>query len=156
MPAQNGRNQQEATARTRKRRCDEEKEIAKIKRSRAFQRRATRSTDKDALAIEDEIAQQMYRSVAVPGQFENCAVCEKRFTVTSYTKARPDGGLLCPRCAKELDDDEKAKQKKKPQLNRHRQRQMRSDLLDGVATKGALSLVRLCLKVSTFYLISRW
>ena len=96
----------------------------------------------------------MYRSVAVPGQFDNCAVCEKRFTVTSYTKAGPDGGLLCPRCAKELDDDEKAKQKKKPMPNRHRQRQMRSDLLDGVATKGALSLVRLCLKVGSFYLTS--
>ncbi|KAG5651697.1 hypothetical protein H0H81_007756 [Sphagnurus paluster] len=40
------------------------------------------------------------------GNFENCAKCEKQFTVTKYTMAAvPGPGFLCHRCAKDSGND---------------------------------------------------
>lgn len=85
----------------------------------------------------------------MPGQLENCEICSKRFTVTAYSKTGPNGGLLCPKCSKDVADDEKKSQPKKrgPRTGR---RQAQSNLLDGVAHYGAISLVEMCTKVGEY------
>ena len=76
---------------------------------------------------------------------ENCEICEKRFSVTAYSRAGPDGGLLCPKCSKELDKEEgSAKKKRKIDSGRVR-RQMQSNLLDGIYP-GAKTLMTLCIE----------
>jgi len=85
----------------------------------------------------------------LPGQMANCAQCNKRFTVTPYSRSSSDGGLLCVKCSKELDQEEKAaKTRKRAPANRVRQRQTRSDLLSGVKHNGAKSLVSLCVEAA--------
>lgn len=82
----------------------------------------------------------------LPGQFENCELCSKRFTVTAYSKTGPNGGLLCPKCSKEvMGYDKKSKPKKR--APRSGRRQVQSNLLDGIAHYGAMSLVEMCTKV---------
>ena len=63
---------------------------------------------------------RQHSSAPTPGQIENCEICNKRFTVTPYSKSGPNGGLLCPKCAKELatDDQTARKGKKKAGLDR--------------------------------------
>lgn len=107
-------------------------------------------SDEEDDIFDTELALREYKkSKIVPGQLENCAICSKRFTVTNYTKAGPNGGLLCIKCAKTVDKDEdKGKSKKKPTENNHKRRQMRSNLLDGMVQRGAKSLTQLCVQVS--------
>jgi DNA repair protein RAD7 len=84
----------------------------------------------------------------LPGQLENCELCEKRFTVTPYSKTGPDGGLLCGKCSKELRDEEKKNNKPKQRVvPRQKRRQNQSNLLDGIASVGAKSLVEVCFEV---------
>jgi DNA repair protein RAD7 len=81
----------------------------------------------------------------LPGQMENCEVCEKRFSVTAYSRAGPDGGLLCPKCSRDLDKEEgSAKKKRKIAAGRAR-RQLQSNLLDGIYP-GAKDLITLCIE----------
>ena len=82
----------------------------------------------------------------MPGQLENCEICSKRFTVTPYSKTGPNGGLLCAKCSRSLEDDGKKPKAKKcgPRTGR---RQNQSNLLDGIAQQGALSLAEMCIKV---------
>jgi DNA repair protein RAD7 len=82
----------------------------------------------------------------LPGQMENCSICDKRFTVTGYSRAGPDGGLLCPKCSKELDKDEGAAKKKQKTAAGRQRRQIQSNLLDGIYP-GAKSLVTHCVEV---------
>jgi len=82
---------------------------------------------------------------------ENCARCSKRFTVTPYSRADPDGGLLCNPCGKELDadDDNSKKKKKKPRVSNGpvgSRRKMQSAILDGTFHLGAKNLVTLCVE----------
>lgn len=96
---------------------------------------------------EDEAARALFQEnmAPLPGQMENCEICEKRFSVTAYSRAGPDGGLLCPKCSKELDKEEgAAKKKRKTQQGRAR-RQLQSNLLDGIYP-GAKSLMTLCIE----------
>lgn len=84
----------------------------------------------------------------MPGQFEHCEICSKRFTVTPYTKTGPEGGLVCTPCGKELAKDAKAEKKAaapKPAAGKRR-RQIASDRLDGVAPNKAKSLQQLCIE----------
>ncbi len=139
------------TPEARKRKAAEEKAIEKIKKSKKFQREKARARGA-ADSTDDALARRLLEfDVSVKaGQLENCAKCSKRFTVTPYTKAGPNGGLLCPKCAKEVDDaDDKpaAKKKKPPTIPGFRRRQTRAHLLDGVAPRGAQSLFQLCLQV---------
>jgi hypothetical protein len=91
----------------------------------------------------------MYRkSRPLPGQFDNCEACSKRFTVTAYSKTGPNGGLLCAKCSKELANEEKKAMPKK-RGPKNARRQNRSNLLDGIVQNGALSLVEMCTKVSS-------
>ncbi|KEF51973.1 uncharacterized protein A1O9_11963 [Exophiala aquamarina CBS 119918] len=89
------------------------------------------------------------KSRPLPGQLDNCDVCAKRFTVTPYSKTGPNGGLLCPKCSKELKEDEKkdaAARKKKVAAPRGRRRQTESDRLMGDVKPGAKSLVDVCVR----------
>lgn len=81
----------------------------------------------------------------IPGQFDHCEICAKRFTVTAYSKNGPRGGLLCNTCSKsEMSGDKKARQNKTVRKGR---RQNVSKIMDGFVQRGALSLVELCVKV---------
>ena len=84
----------------------------------------------------------------LPGQFEHCDICNKRFTVTPYSKEGPDGGLLCTPCGKELKHDLKKEQRAatKAAGTGRKRRKVESDRLDGFAIGGAKSLVQLCLQ----------
>lgn len=90
------------------------------------------------------------RAAPPPGQTENCEICNKRFTVTPYSKAGPNGGLLCPKCAKEnATDVPPAKKSKKkagvtPGVGR---RKIQSSILDGTFQIGAKNLMTLCIEI---------
>ena len=98
---------------------------------------------------DDGIAWEMYeKQKPLPGQLENCEICEKRFTVTPYSKEGPDGGLLCTKCSKELEAERKKEAKqKKSTVSRDKRRKIQSNLLDGLAAPGARSLQDLCVAV---------
>ncbi|KAI1391467.1 RNI-like protein [Hypoxylon trugodes] len=130
-----------AAAQKRKR---QQEAIDKIKKTKAYKKRKMQEwsdDDDDALAL---------TMLPVPGQTENCEQCKKRFTVTAYSRTGPNGGLLCPRCSKELGDEEKAVKKKakakKPantSAGRGR-RKVQSNLLDGQI--GVKALTTLCIE----------
>lgn len=141
----------ETSEEKKKRKRKEAATLAKIKQSKEFARRKARRVGEpgdDDDEDDDYIAKELMaqRSRPLPGQIENCEICSKRFTVTPYSKTGPKGGLLCAKCSKEVGDQEKKSQPKKrgPRAGR---RQNQSDLLDGVAQHGALSLVEMCTKV---------
>lgn len=83
----------------------------------------------------------------LPGQLENCELCDKRFTVTAYSKTGPDGGLLCAKCSKSVEADQRKEKPKKPAANKNKRRQLQSNLLDGIVQLGSKSLQELCVKV---------
>lgn len=99
---------------------------------------------------DDDIAWDMYtKKTPLPGQLENCELCDKRFTVTAYSKTGPEGGLLCTKCSKEQEAQEKKNQKPKNRVMSGGQRRQReSDILDGILPSGPRSLQDLCIKVS--------
>lgn len=91
----------------------------------------------------------MYKKARpAPGQFEHCETCNKRFTVTPYSKEGSDGGLLCTPCGKEMSKDLKKEQNaaKKTAGNGRKRRKVESDRLDGFAVGGAKSLSQLCIQ----------
>ncbi|RWQ93117.1 leucine rich repeat protein [Paecilomyces variotii] len=130
----------------KKRKRKEAATLNKIKQSKAFARRKSRYGDDDP-DYDDELARDMMyqKSRPLPGQFDNCENCSKRFTVTAYSKTGPNGGLLCAKCSKELADEEKKTIPKKRGPKNSR-RQNRSNLLDGIVQTGALSLAEMCTK----------
>ncbi|GFF55320.1 DNA repair protein Rad7, protein [Aspergillus lentulus] len=139
-------NDGETAEQRKKRKRKEAAMLTKIKQSKEFARRKARRTgepDDD----DDVIAREMMyqKSRPMPGQLENCELCNKRFTVTPYSKSGPNGGLLCAKCSKEVADDER-KSKAKKQVPRSGRRQNQSNLLDGIVQQGALSLVEMCAK----------
>lgn len=141
-------NDGETAEQRKKRKRKEAAMLTKIKQSKEFARRKARRTgepDDD----DDVIAREMMyqKSRPMPGQLENCELCNKRFTVTPYSKSGPNGGLLCAKCSKEVADDER-KSKAKKQVPRSGRRQNQSNLLDGIVQQGALSLVEMCAKVN--------
>ncbi|RFU26767.1 hypothetical protein B7463_g9576, partial [Scytalidium lignicola] len=132
----------------KKRKLEEEKAIAKIKASKQFRQRKRYLGSDGSDEDEDEIARAIFEQnmAPLPGQMENCAICEKRFTVTAYSRAGPNGGLLCPKCTKEMDKEEGAgKRKRKVAAAGNRRRQVQSNLLDGIYP-GAKDLVTLCIE----------
>jgi DNA repair protein RAD7 len=134
----------------KKRKRKESAAIAKIKKSKAFQQRKRALAGEPGDDDDDELAFDMYaKSKPAPGQLDNCEICEKRFTVTPYTKTGPNGGLLCTKCGKAQEDAKKkdAKAKKAP-VSRDKRRKVQSNLLDGLVPHGAKSLLELCIEVS--------
>lgn len=125
----------------------EAKEIEKIKASKSFKQRKKHALDSDE---EDDIARAIFEERGpMPGQMENCAICDKRFTVTPYSVAAPNGGgLLCAPCGREVAK-ERMGQPKKKQVRKQTggigsRRTVQSRILDGdVGTK---SLATLCVQ----------
>ncbi|KAI3334393.1 hypothetical protein F4824DRAFT_468728 [Ustulina deusta] len=134
-------------ARDQKRRKQQEA-IAKIKKSKAYKKRKRPDSESD-----DDLALALFKEkmIPLPGQMSNCEICDKRFTVTPYTRSGPKGGLLCNPCGQKLTKDEDAnkKQKKKrgpaPKGGAGR-RKMQSRILDGTYDVGAKPLMTLCIE----------
>jgi DNA repair protein RAD7 len=124
-----------------------QKVIAKIKASKRFKsRKEVAGSDLDNSDSENDILRDMFEDMGpLPKQSDNCEICNKRFTVTPYSRSGPDGGLLCPKCSKNLDKEESASKKKKKVDARQKRRQMQSNLLDGVYP-GAKDLVTICVE----------
>ena len=144
---------EEDAAERKKRKRKEEKMLMKIKQSKEFKRRKyenKKTYGSDDEQDDDSLAKEMMaKNKPLPGQLENCEICEKRFTVTPYSKTGPDGGLLCVKCSKELKVDEKANQKaasKKKAAPRARRRQTENDRMMGDVQPGAKSLVDQCVR----------
>ena len=123
------------------------KAIEKIKSSKAFKKRKKRAADDDD---EDDIARAIFEQshAPLPGQMENCEICDKRFTVTPYSVAGPNGGLLCAPCGREVAKErEGQKPKKKPRKQTGgigSRRTVQSRILDG--DFGTKSLATLCVQ----------
>jgi DNA repair protein RAD7 len=99
------------------------------------------------MSDEDEAARAIFEEsmAPLPGQMENCEICEKRFSVTAYSRAGPDGGLLCPKCSKDLDKEEGAAKKKRKIAAGRARRLLQSNLLDGIYP-GAKDLMTICIE----------
>lgn len=137
----------ETALQRKKRKRAEEKAMAKIKETKSSKKQKNaKKVDPDGQDSDDALG--MYsKSKPMPGQLENCEKCEKRFTVTPYSKTGPEGGLLCMKCSKEQETQRKKDDKAKKQpAPRGKQRQKQSNLLDGIVHDGAVSLQDLCLK----------
>ncbi|KAI0015329.1 RNI-like protein [Xylariomycetidae sp. FL0641] len=125
------------------------KAITRIKRTKQYQeRKHIAGDDSDA----EELANFLRRKTApLPGQQDHCALCDKRFTVTPYTRQGPDGGLLCNPCGRAEDakdkDNQPAKKKRATGLPRgSTRRTAQSRILDGTQPTGAKPLVTLCIE----------
>ena len=138
----------ETAAQKKKRKLQEEKTLAKIKDSKSYKRQKKRGNE-GSDGENDDVVWDMYtKKKPLPGQLENCERCEKRFTVTAYSKTGPEGGLLCTKCSKEQEDQKKKDQKSKIQpVSRDKRRHVQSSLLDGIVQIGSKTLQELCIKV---------
>ena len=126
----------------------------KIKETKKFKnrKRNLRQSGENSDDMEDDDAlalSLMKEKVVVPGQQGNCAKCQKRFTVTPYSRANFDGGLLCNPCGKELEAEDGTPKKKKRKARSSngpvgRRRTVQSAVLDGSYQLGAKDLMTLC------------
>ncbi|KAL8908757.1 MAG: hypothetical protein Q9207_000614 [Kuettlingeria erythrocarpa] len=138
---------EETALEKKKRKRAEEETLAKIKQGKnSKKQKKGKKANPDGEDGDDAFG--MYsKSKPLPGQLENCEKCEKRFTVTAYSKTGPDGGLFCVKCSKEQTDQKKKDDKAKKQAApRGKQRQKQSNLLDGIVGDGPVSLQDLCIK----------
>ena len=145
-----GDENEETIEERKKRKRKEEKALAKIKQSKEFKRKKSehkRNYSDDE--SDDAIARSMLaKAQPLPGQLENCEICEKRFTVTPYSKTGPNGGLLCNKCSKELANEEKKNQPKKRRgPPKGKRRQTESDRMMGNVKPGSKSLLETCVLV---------
>ena len=141
----------ETAAQKKKRKRREEAVLTKIKNNKAKKKQKKgNGGDSDG---DNDVWDMYAKKQPLPGQLENCEKCEKRFTVTPYSKTGPDGGLLCAKCSKE-QEAQKKKDQKKPKtkaVSREKRRQVQSNLLDGIVQVGAKSLQDICIKVLTLH-----
>ncbi|CAG8289245.1 unnamed protein product [Penicillium olsonii] len=129
--------------------------ITRIKNSKEFAKRKARlSGDHDPEYDDESLANQIHeeRQRPQPGQLANCEICEKRFTVTPYSKTGPGGGLLCPDCSKKHKADEKKPPAKKRATGNIGRRQNQTNLLDGLTPHGTQSLLETCIKKVADYI----
>lgn len=136
----------EGAANKKKRKRQQEKTVSNIKAGKNAKAKKKGKRDDSG---EEDVGWDMYaKKKPLPGQLENCEICEKRFTVTPYSKTGPDGGLLCSKCSKEQEVEKRKDEKAKKQtVGREKRRQVQSNLLDGVVQIGSKSLQELCIKV---------
>lgn len=134
---------------SKKKKKGKEKEVAKDKKKDRSKGKKRKSGSDDEDDDEwNEFARDSYskKTKKLPGQLENCEVCEKRFTVTPYSKTGPDGGLLCTSCGKDLAKETAAEKKPKAPATARKRRKVESDRLDGRLNVGAKSLQQLCIE----------
>ena len=131
-----------------KKQLEEQKAIEKIKNSKAFKKR---KRDADASDDDDQIAKAIFEEshAPLPGQMENCEICSKRFTVTPYSVAGPEGGLLCSSCGRQVAKEREGLAPKKKAVRKQTagvgsRRTIQSRMLDGDI--GAKSLATLCVQ----------
>ncbi|KAH7562121.1 hypothetical protein BM1_03225 [Bipolaris maydis] len=136
-----------AAERTRKRKRDQDEAIAKIKKGKAAKKTAKKKKKGPDDDSDFEDVMDMYKKAKpLPGQLENCEICNKRFTVTPYSKAGPEGGLLCTPCGKEMAKDAKAEKKANKPVVRKGRRKIESNRLDGLTVRGPKTLQQLCIE----------
>jgi DNA repair protein RAD7 len=139
-----------AAERTRKRKRNQDEAIAKIKKGKATKKAKKAQKKKkgpdDDSDFEDDVMDMYKKAKKLPGQLENCELCNKRFTVTPYSKAGPEGGLLCTPCGKEMAKDAKTEKKANKPVVRKGRRKMESNRLDGMTVRGPKSLQQLCIE----------
>jgi DNA repair protein RAD7 len=138
-----------AAERTRKRKRNQDEAIAKIKKGKAAkkaQKKQKKKGSDDESDFDDDVMDMYKKAKKLPGQLENCELCDKRFTVTPYSKAGPDGGLLCTPCGKEMLKDAKAEKKASKPVVRKGRRKMESNRLDGLTVRGPKTLQQLCIE----------
>ncbi|KAF1963209.1 RNI-like protein [Byssothecium circinans] len=134
-----------AAERSRKRKRNQEEVIAKIKKGKVAKK--SKKKKKKGSDDESDFELDMYKKAKpLPGQLENCELCDKRFTVTPYSKAGPDGGLVCTPCGKEMVKDAKAIEKANKPVVRKGRRKLESNRLDGVTFRGSKTLQQLCIE----------
>jgi DNA repair protein RAD7 len=108
-----------------------------------------RKRDEDSEDDEDlAIGQALNESNRpAPGQIDHCELCNKKFTVTPYSKAGPNGGLLCTSCSRNLDKG-KEPEFKKPRVYQGmgRKRKVQSRIMDRTFRLGAKDLTTLCVE----------
>ncbi|PHH79506.1 hypothetical protein CDD80_4617 [Ophiocordyceps camponoti-rufipedis] len=144
LARQNG---EELSAAAPEPRQEQQVQAKKSKSKKTSKKRKKQADDSDS---EYEELTRAMRAVQapLPGQMENCETCGKRFTVTPYSVAGPDGGLLCSPCGRELAK-QRVGQTKKPKPRKQvggvgSRRALQSRILDGdVGTK---SLATLCVQ----------
>ncbi|KAF2689111.1 RNI-like protein [Lentithecium fluviatile CBS 122367] len=138
-----------AAERSRKRKRNQEEMVAKIKKGKAA-KKSKDAKKKKKRGSDDEDFDDMFdtykKAKPLPGQLENCELCNKRFTVTPYSKNGPDGGLLCTPCGKELAKEAKATEKAKKPVVRKGRRKIESNRLDGLTFRGSKTLQQLCIE----------
>lgn len=143
--------EEEKAEKSKKRKRKAEEAVEKVKKEKAKKAKKSKSKKKkdgsdDDSEYDDALASNMYRKAKpLPGQLEHCEICNKRFTVTPYSKEGPDGGLLCLPCGKEVAKDAKAEKKAASKPAGRKRRKVESDRLDGIANGGAKSLQQLCI-----------
>ncbi|PGH05864.1 hypothetical protein AJ79_06706 [Helicocarpus griseus UAMH5409] len=145
---QNGEDQNEemaeaavVSANTRKR-----KSQAAVKALKAAKQKKAKGDDNDDARHLNAMVNRRKSGNALPGQFDNCEYCKKRFTVTSYSKTGSGGGLLCSPCSKKEDLQDHQSKKISANKNKRGRRQNVSKILDGIVQLGASSLVESCIK----------
>jgi DNA repair protein RAD7 len=110
-------------------------------------KRGSDDDDEDDDYDDDDLGKDMYKkSRPAPGQFEHCELCNKRFTVTPYSKEGPEGGLLCTPCGKEFKKDMVKEKRAANKTPGRKRRKLESDRLDGIAVGGAKTLQQLCIE----------
>ncbi|KAI0883194.1 RNI-like protein [Annulohypoxylon maeteangense] len=143
--------------RKRKREREEAREMHKIRISKRFKKECASHPNEDEEAVlrrlhfaqvQKQRRRNQTSAASMPGQTANCESCQQRFTVTPYTRAGPNGGLLCTKCGKNLADEEDAKKSKKASNGvpgkghkEHRKKQAGTPFGTGVK-----SLVTLCIE----------
>jgi DNA repair protein RAD7 len=124
--------------------------IEKIKNAKAAKKKGKKrgsDDDDEDDDYDEDLGKDMYKkSRPAPGQFEHCELCNKRFTVTPYSKEGPEGGLLCTPCGKEFAKDMKKEKRAANKTPGRKRRKLESDRLDGIAVGGAKTLQQLCIE----------
>jgi DNA repair protein RAD7 len=132
----------------KKRKRDQDEAIAKIKKGKEAKKKASKKKKKGSDDESDFDVADMYKKAPpLPGQLKHCELCDKRFTVTPYSKAGPDGGLLCTPCGKEMQKEAKAQEKAKKPVVRKGRRKLESNRLDGLTVRGPKTLQQLCIEM---------
>jgi DNA repair protein RAD7 len=130
----------------KKRKRDQDEAIAKIKKGKAAKKASKKKKGSDDDSDFD-VMDVYKKAPPMPGQLKYCELCDKRFTVTPYSKAGPGGGLLCTPCGKEMAKEAKAQEKSKKPVVRKGRRKLESARLDGMTVRGPKTLQQLCIEM---------